>query len=379
MTTLYRRNFAAGTIALAATTLARSFSDAAEPERECVWPPPAWKKGGFPSRCWVHVLNVQTGDRFKNIYCEDGNYILPSVQQFSWVCRDWRANEWKLLDARLLDLLFVLHWKYCRNEIRIISGYLTPESAILPVDPQQFEGSHANGQHEQGRALAIHLPDIDNEAVGLDFRTFVYGGIGTYPGRDFVHFDMGPKRRWVRQPKPDQDIAQHLVPLTRTGGVYAASVSMNGVVRLPFTVDSGATDVLIPADVALSLARAGTIAPRDFIGAQLYSLADGSTIKSARFILRELKVGDQVVQNIIASIGSVRSEPLLGQSFLSRFTSWTLDNERHALPLGNLRYQSNFPNRLSPPKLLSADYQRGEVRLRADQVSLTHMVSHTAL
>ena len=192
---LDRRRLLLGSAAVAAgaavPVLAAADAPSTTPAPECVWPPPAWKQGGFPSRRWTNILFSNTGERFKNIYCEDGNYILPSVQQFSWVCRDFRANQWKLLDPRLMDLLFVLHWKYCRNEIRIFSGYRTPETN------GQLEGAAKNSQHLQGRALDIHLPDIDNEAVALDFRTFVFGGVGMYPGKQFTHMDMGSLRRWV--------------------------------------------------------------------------------------------------------------------------------------------------------------------------------------
>jgi clan AA aspartic protease (TIGR02281 family) len=127
------------------------------------------------------------------------------------------------------------------------------------------------------------------------------------------------------------------IALRNNGGVYVVAVRINGAITLDFIVDSGASDVLIPADVAMTLARAGTIAEGDFIGDQEYRIGDGSTLKSARFILRELKVGSRVVQNVIASIGSVRGEPLLGQSFLARFGSWSIDNDRHLLALGQPR------------------------------------------
>ena len=112
------------------------------------------------------------------------------------------------------------------------------------------------------------------------------------------------------------------------------AVRINRAITLDFIVDSGASDVHIPADVAVTLARAGTIASSDFIGDREYRIADGSTLKSSRFILRELKVGSRVGQNVVASIGSVKGEPLLGQSFLAHFGSWSIDNDRHVLVLG---------------------------------------------
>ena len=116
-----------------------------------------------------------------------------------------------------------------------------------------------------------------------------------------------------------------------------APVRINRAITLDFIVDSGAADVLIPVDVAMTLTRAGTIAEGDFIGDQEYRLGDGSTLRSTRFILRELNVGNKVLQNVVASIGSVKGEPLLGQSFLARFGSWSIDNNRHVLVLGQAR------------------------------------------
>jgi uncharacterized protein/predicted aspartyl protease len=127
-----------------------------------------------------------------------------------------------------------------------------------------------------------------------------------------------------------------VIPLKNGGGVYEVGVRINRAITLDFIVDSGASDVLIPADVAMTLARAGTISSSDFIGNQEYRIGDGSTLKSERFILRELGIGGRIVQNVVASIGSVKGEPLLGQSFLARFGSWSIDNSRHVLVLGEL-------------------------------------------
>jgi hypothetical protein len=37
--------------------------------------------------------------------------------------------------------------------------------------------------------------------------------------------------------------------------------------------------------------------------------------------------------SVIATIVPAKAEILLGQSFLSRFSSWSIDNEKHALIL----------------------------------------------
>jgi clan AA aspartic protease (TIGR02281 family) len=123
------------------------------------------------------------------------------------------------------------------------------------------------------------------------------------------------------------------VKLQKQENTYVVPVRINNAVTLEFLIDSGASDVLIPEDVLLTLVRTGTVTGTDFIGKQTYSLADGSQLTSTRSNIRELRVGNHVVSNISASVGPVASNPLLGQSFLSKVKAWTLDNTRHVLVL----------------------------------------------
>jgi predicted aspartyl protease len=123
------------------------------------------------------------------------------------------------------------------------------------------------------------------------------------------------------------------VALKEEGGTFVVPVQINGAITLDFTVDSGAADVQIPFDVFWTLVRAKTIVASDFIGEQTYTLADGSTQKQRRFIVRELKVGGYVLRNVPASVSPPESALLLGESFLCRFAQWTLDNEQHVLKL----------------------------------------------
>lgn len=116
-------------------------------------------------------------------------------------------------------------------------------------------------------------------------------------------------------------------------GIYVVPVIINSAITLDFAVDSGASDVTIPLDVVKALIDAGTIRDTDLIGEKTYVIADGSKVKSPTFRIRSLKVGDRIVENVTGSVGSAKGIPLLGQSFLGRFKSWSIDNSRHALEL----------------------------------------------
>jgi len=132
--------------------------------------------------------------------------------------------------------------------------------------------------------------------------------------------------------QPSQDLTSY-IPLEEQGGALVVPVLINDTITLKFVVDSGAADVSIPADVVLTLMRTGTIDPSDFLGSRTYVLANGSTVPSAVLRIRSLKVGTIELDNVTASVADVSGTLLLGQSFLRRFKSWSIDNQRPALVL----------------------------------------------
>src|SRR5258708_35090756 len=178
--------FGAAAAAVSAETPAMAAETGAA---NCVWPPPNWQKGGFPSRRWVKMLFVHTNERFADLYVDNGVYSMDAVKRFSWAVRDFRANESKLLDPRLMDLLFVLHWKYCKDEIQVISGYRSGANNLNSERPILDE------QHRNARALDIRLPGVDSEQIVKDLDTYIYGGVSSFPALNFLHVDMGPLRK----------------------------------------------------------------------------------------------------------------------------------------------------------------------------------------
>ena len=69
-------------------------------------------------------------------------------------------------------------------------------------------------------------------------------------------------------------------------------------------------------------------------GKQKYMLADGSISPTVTFIIRSLKVGDVLIGGAPkGSVSPAAGSLLLGQSFLQRFKSWSMDNNKHVLVL----------------------------------------------
>jgi clan AA aspartic protease (TIGR02281 family) len=121
------------------------------------------------------------------------------------------------------------------------------------------------------------------------------------------------------------------IPLVYEHGTLQVPVIINGKISLNFTIDSGATDVCVPANVFFSLTRGGTVSRQDFLDKRAYQLADGSTEFSQRFRIRSLRVGQLELRDVIALVIPSAGSLLLGQSFLSRLKSWSIDNERRVL------------------------------------------------
>ena len=123
------------------------------------------------------------------------------------------------------------------------------------------------------------------------------------------------------------------VALRRVAGVLVVPAMLNEGVVANFVVDSGASDVVIPEAIAQTLRQSGKLSESDFTGSQMARLADGSTVRQRTFVLHSLRVGNKVLENVRASLAPGKGVPLLGQSFLQRFSAWAIDNERQVLVL----------------------------------------------
>ena len=129
----------------------------------------------------------------------------------------------------------------------------------------------------------------------------------------------------------NKSIITNSTNLISENGVLKVQAIINDTIPLSFIVDSGASDVVIPADVVLTLIRTGTLLRSDFIGSRTYRLADGSLVPSTTFKLKSMKVGNRVLSNVIASMTSVDGALLLGQSFLNRLGKWSINNNKQIL------------------------------------------------
>jgi uncharacterized protein YcbK (DUF882 family) len=143
----------------------------------------------------LSFFNTHTGESAAVEYCHSGCLITPSLDKINHILRDDRTGDTKAIDVRLLDLLSALSRKISTDEpFHVISGYRSPSTnAFLRA---HGGGVAANSLHLLGQAIDIRIPglplrDLYRAAVALRG-----GGVGIYPGSDFVHVDVGRVRTW---------------------------------------------------------------------------------------------------------------------------------------------------------------------------------------
>lgn len=124
-------------------------------------------------------------------------------------------------------------------------------------------------------------------------------------------------------------LARTTVQIRRMAGVFALPATINAGSKALFIIDSGASNVQIPQEIAEAMKRDGTLADSDFLGERHFAQADGRRLQQRVIRLRTLQVGDRIMENVLATVGAAKSRALLGQSFLERLNSWKIDNVKN--------------------------------------------------
>ena len=74
------------------------------------------------------------------------------------------------------------------------------------------------------------------------------------------------------------------IRLRSRSGTFSVSARLNDTISLDFVLDTGATNVVIPADVVSTLLRTGTLTERDFVDRTTY--VNGRWVQTAERSVR---------------------------------------------------------------------------------------------
>lgn len=141
-------------------------------------------------------LHTRTGARLDVAFGADGRYLPEGLARIEDLLKDDLTGERHPIDRGLLDLLHDLTLLTgTRAPYSVISGYRSPQTnAMLHA---RSSGVASGSLHMQGKAIDIRLSDVRTSVLrdaALERRG---GGVGYYPGSDFVHVDTGRVRSWT--------------------------------------------------------------------------------------------------------------------------------------------------------------------------------------
>ena len=160
---------------------------------------PASDLGGLPlpAERRLNLLCLQTGDRVSAAYVAEGRYVSGAIREIEHLLRDWRRNEARPIDRRLLDLLFVLQQKLgTATTFEVVSGYRSPETnAELAARNSEVA---KQSQHMAGKAVDIAMKGPALMALHAEALSLKAGGVGLYSKSSFIHLDTGTVRHWER-------------------------------------------------------------------------------------------------------------------------------------------------------------------------------------
>jgi uncharacterized protein YcbK (DUF882 family) len=143
----------------------------------------------------LSFVHTHTSERLSLEYFRGGRYVPDALSALNRLLRDFRTGEQRAIDPALFDLLHRLQQRTsAARPYEIISGYRSP--ATNATLRQRSEGVASGSLHMSGRAIDLRVGDVPlarlREAA-VDLRL---GGVGYYPGSNFVHVDTGRVRVW---------------------------------------------------------------------------------------------------------------------------------------------------------------------------------------
>ncbi len=146
----------------------------------------------------LSFFHTHTGERLKVAYCCGGVYQPDGLREIDHLLRDFRVNETRAIEPRLLDLLSELGGTLGTDQpFHVISGYRAPATnAMLRQRGGATTGVASHSLHMVGQAIDIRVPGVRLAQLHDAARSLKIGGVGYYPDLDFVHVDVGRVRYW---------------------------------------------------------------------------------------------------------------------------------------------------------------------------------------
>ena len=122
---------------------------------------------------------------------------------------------------------------------------------------------------------------------------------------------------------------ESFIKLTASGSTFKIKLVIEGVSRY-FTFDSGASELIINADLEKELLDKKLISASNYVKSKSFSTADGSIVNAKGLILNNIVIGGFKVHNVTAYITD-KGGMLCGMGLLNKFKNWEFDKDQSML------------------------------------------------
>jgi len=152
-------------------------------------------RGRLTTHRSLTIQNPHTGEKLGLTYFEKGRYLNDALDEISYLLRDYRTGDTHPIDPELLDQLHDLKQMLGLSQpFGIICGYRSPlTNAKLHAERK---GVANNSFHMYGKAVDIRIERFDLRRIHNAAIAMHRGGVGYYPGSNFIHLDTGTFRTW---------------------------------------------------------------------------------------------------------------------------------------------------------------------------------------
>ncbi|PLC53582.1 twin-arginine translocation pathway signal protein [Pollutimonas nitritireducens] len=140
--------------------------------------------------------HTHTREKIELIYAVGTDYVPKALTDLSHFLRDHYSGHIGRMDAGLYDIMHSLRAALkVQTSFEIISGYRSPETNER-LRTTRGGGVARRSLHMDGKAVDLRLPGVPLDELRDAALSLKAGGVGYYPGSNFVHVDTGRVRTW---------------------------------------------------------------------------------------------------------------------------------------------------------------------------------------
>ena len=170
----------------------------------------------------ISMFHTHSKESITVTFKVNGRYDEAGLAKLNHFLRDWRNHKVTKMNPHLFDILWEVNRETGGKEpIQIISAYRSPETNAMLRS--RSSGVAQFSQHMQGNAIDFRIPGVPIASLRAAGLRLERGGVGFYPGSDFVHMDTGSIRHW---PRMTRDQLARVFPDGKTVHVPSDGVPM---------------------------------------------------------------------------------------------------------------------------------------------------------